>query len=50
MAESTLFARSASGFMRIDFMSNGRARLAVLTTDRDGNETEEYSRWLDIER
>ena len=49
-AESTLFARAASGFMRIDFMRNGRARLAVLTTDRDGNETEEYSRWLDIER
>ena len=49
-AESTLFARAASGFMRIDFMRNGRVRLAVLTTDRDGNETEEYSRWLDIER
>ena len=49
-ADRTLFARAAPGFMRIDFLRGGRARLGVITTDRDGNDVEEYSRWLEMER
>ena len=53
-ADRTLFARSAPGFMRIDFLrgggGGGRARLGVITMDRDGNGVEEYSRWLEMEK
>ena len=53
-ADRTLFARSAPGFMRIDFLRGGgrggRARLGVITMDRDGNGVEEYSRWLEMEK
>ncbi len=53
-ADRTLFARSAPGFMRIDFLwgegGGGRVRLGVITTDRDGNGVEVYSRWLEMEK
>ena len=49
-ADRTLFARSAPGFMRIDFLRGGGVRLGVITTDRDGNGVEEYSRWLETEK
>jgi len=40
------FARSASGFMRVDVLRDGRARLGVLTVNREGVATEAYSLWL----
>src|SRR5207245_1888161 len=35
--DSTRFARDASGFMRVEFLRDGRARLGVLIVDRAGN-------------
>jgi len=43
---STLFARQAYGFMRLDVMRDGRVRLAVLTVDGRGATTESYALWL----
>lgn len=45
--EGTRFARSASGFMRIDVLHDGRARLAVTVVDADGHGTEAFGLWLD---
>ncbi|HWP37919.1 MAG TPA: metallophosphoesterase [Gemmatimonadales bacterium] len=44
--EGMLFARTASGFMRLEAWKDGRVRLGVVTVDRAGNGTEEFSRWL----
>jgi len=44
--DSTRFARSASGFMRVEFLRDGRARLGVLIVDRAGNAAEEFGLWL----
>jgi len=44
--DSTRFARSASGFMRVEFLRDGRARLGVMTVDRAGSATEEFGLWL----
>ncbi len=44
--DSTRFARSASGFMRVEFLRDGRARLGVIVVDRDGNAAEEFGLWL----
>jgi len=44
--DSTRFARSASGFMRVEFLRDGRARLGVMTVDRGGSATEEFGLWL----
>jgi hypothetical protein len=44
--DSTRFARSASGFMRVEFLRDGRARLGVLIVDRAGNAEEEFGLWL----
>jgi hypothetical protein len=41
------YARRASGFMRITFLNDGRARLAVLVVDAAGKATEDFSMWLD---
>ena len=43
----TLFARAASGFMRLDLASDGRARLAVLVVDREGRGSEAFSLLLE---
>lgn len=39
-------ALSDAGFMRLDFLSDGRVRLAVVTADRAGRPTEAYARWI----
>jgi len=44
--DSTRFARSASGFMRVEFLRDGRARLGVIIVDRAGTGTEEFGLWL----
>ncbi|HXL52410.1 MAG TPA: metallophosphoesterase [Gemmatimonadales bacterium] len=44
--DSTRFARSASGFMRVEFLRDGRARLGVMIIDRAGSATEEFGLWL----
>jgi hypothetical protein len=44
--DSTRFARSASGFMRVEFLRDGRARLGVLIVDRAGSAAEEFGLWL----
>jgi len=46
----TRFASSAAGFVRVDVLRDGRVRLAVITTDRDGIGSERYSAWLDVAR
>src|SRR2546428_2804195 len=44
--DSTRFARSASGFMRVEVLRDGRARLGVIIVDRAGNASEEFGLWL----
>jgi len=44
--DSTRFARSASGFMRVEFLHDGRARLGVIIVDRAGHAAEEFGLWL----
>ncbi|MBI4503841.1 MAG: metallophosphoesterase [Gemmatimonadetes bacterium] len=43
---STLFATSAKGFMRLDFMTDGRVRLGVIAVHGAGVVNEEFSAWL----
>jgi len=40
-------ALDAAGFMRLDFLRDGRVRLGVLVVDRAGRGAERYSEWLD---
>lgn len=42
----TLFAGAMSGYMRIDFLDDGRARLGVLTVNEAGQVTEVFAMWL----
>jgi hypothetical protein len=44
--DSTRFARRASGFMRVELLRDGRARLGVTVADRSGSATEEFALWL----
>jgi hypothetical protein len=44
--EDTLFARVASGFMRVDLSATGEARLAVVVVDASGQAQEAFSRML----
>src|SRR3989442_36817 len=44
--DSTRFARSAMGFMRVEILRDGRARLGVIIVDRAGNASEEFGLWL----
>ncbi|HXV86687.1 MAG TPA: metallophosphoesterase [Gemmatimonadales bacterium] len=44
--QETLFARSASGFMRLDVTRDRRVRLAVIVVDAEGRGTEAYGAWL----
>jgi len=41
------FGAAAPGFMRIEFLADGRARLGVLAVDREGRSTERFSLWLE---
>ncbi len=45
--DSTRFARSASGFMRVEFLRDGRARLGVTVVDRSGSSAEAFALWLE---
>ncbi len=45
--DSTRFARSASGFMRVEFLRDGRARLGVTVVDRSGGSAEAFALWLE---
>jgi hypothetical protein len=45
---STVFARSAAGFQRIDVMKDRGVRLSVLEVNEHGAEV--FSRWLEKER
>ena len=44
--EDTLFARVASGYMRLDFSPTGEVRLAVTVVDASGTPQEAFSRML----
>lgn len=44
--KNTLFASEQSGFMRIDFLKNGRIKLAVIAVDEKSKGKEIYSMWL----
>lgn len=44
--EETRYARRAGGFMRLDVLTDGRVRLAVVVVDGEGRPTEDYSLWL----
>jgi len=41
------FAAADAGFMRIEFLADGRARLGVLTVDREGRSSERFALWLE---
>jgi hypothetical protein len=43
----TRFARRASGYMRLDLLRSGRARLGVIQVEGLGRSREIYSLWLD---
>ena len=45
--DRTRYARAGTGFMRIDFTTQGRVRLGVFAVDKRGGETEEFSVWLE---
>ncbi|HEU4882539.1 MAG TPA: metallophosphoesterase [Longimicrobium sp.] len=44
----TRYIRQASGYQRITFLQDGRARLSVMVVDAQGNATEDFSMWLDV--
>jgi hypothetical protein len=44
--EQTRFASPAGGFMRVDVLRDGRARLAVFTVDEEAHATEAFTMWL----
>lgn len=44
--KESLAAISAPGFMRLDVLADGSARLTVVTVDRDGNATDRARVWL----
>ncbi|MEE8408272.1 MAG: metallophosphoesterase [Myxococcota bacterium] len=45
--EQTRFALNAAGFMRLDVLTDGTMRLAVLVVDETGGSREVFSTWLD---
>lgn len=45
--DATRFAASLSGFMRLDFLRDGRVRLGVLTVDSDAASTEAFAAFLE---
>jgi hypothetical protein len=44
--EQTRFASPEGGFMRVDVLRDGRARLAVFTIDEEAHATEAFTMWL----
>ena len=42
------YIRQASGYQRITFMQDGRARLSVMVVDAEGNAREDFSIMLDV--
>lgn len=44
--DSTRFVQSASGFMRVEFLRDGRARLSVTVVDRHAGRMEAFALWL----
>jgi len=45
--ENTRFASAEAGFMRLDVLTDGRARLGVIEVDRTGKADERFSMWLE---
>ena len=43
---ATRFAAAIGGFMRLDFLRDGRVRLGVITVESDRPATEAYSAFL----
>jgi hypothetical protein len=43
----TRFASQSAGFMRLEFLTDGRERLGVLAVDREGRSQERFSIWLE---
>jgi hypothetical protein len=43
----TRFASQSAGFMRLEFLTDGRERLGVLAVDREGRSQERFSAWLE---
>jgi hypothetical protein len=44
---SMRFGSGDAGFMRIEFLADGRARLGVIAVDREGRSRERFSLWLE---
>ena len=44
---NTRFASADAGFMRLDVLADGRARLGVIEVDRTGKADERFSMWLE---
>lgn len=47
--DGTQFAASAEGFVRLDVLRSGRARLAVLVVAEDGRAREAFAMWIERE-
>ena len=43
----TRFASQSAGFMRLEFLTDGRERLGVVAVDREGRSQERFSIWLE---
>jgi Calcineurin-like phosphoesterase len=43
----TRFASQDAGFMRVEFLTDGRERLGVLAVDQEGRSLERFSAWLE---
>jgi hypothetical protein len=42
------YIREASGYQRIHFLSDGRARLSVMVVDAEGRAREDFAEWLEL--
>lgn len=46
--DNTIFAKSHSGFMRLDYLKNGKVRIGVIIpTDKAGSREEVFSMWVE---
>jgi len=48
--DGSLYRAARSGFMRIDFLHDGRRRLAVVEVGEDGSDREAFARYLEQEQ
>lgn len=47
-SDNTIFARSHTGFMRVDYLKNGKVRIGVIIpTDKTGSREEVFSMWFE---